>query len=230
MASEADLKVVGDLHGLQIEEYKSEAARMASNLTFLDLLQNNLEDGPLDDLVSILASSADMLGVEDTSEAAMDLALSDLRLRASKLPLKGAKFDTQMGREQKGLVKDIADLSRSEKAVEAAAAQNNQHSSLAKKCAFMAEKQKEYKRLADKYTLVLQRNGYRNDSSHDAVCKLSSDLRALRAQLGPLQHKLESYRGLPPSLELAQVKVAQAERHLENISDNLTREISTLHV
>jgi chaperonin cofactor prefoldin len=49
-------------------------------------------------------------------------------------------------------------------------------------------------------------------------------------KLSPLQAKLDSYQQLPPNLELAMVRVAQAQNELQELTHELTKEISDLHV
>ena len=49
-------------------------------------------------------------------------------------------------------------------------------------------------------------------------------------ELKPKQVKLMGYNGLPPSLELAKAKVAEAEFQLEELTRELTEGISALHV
>ena len=100
-----------------------------------------------------------------------------------------------------------------------------------KKIVFMAEKQKEYSRMEEKLSVALRMSGYRKELSHDAIVDLKSSLDVARdSELKPLKSKLDSYRGLPPNVPLAQAKVAEAEKELEDLTLALTREISSLHV
>jgi hypothetical protein len=100
-----------------------------------------------------------------------------------------------------------------------------------KKIVFMAEKQKEYSRMEEKLSVALRMSGYRKELSHDAIVDLKTSLDVAReSELKPLKAKLDSYRGLPPNVLLAQAKVAEAERELEDLTEALTKEISSLHV
>ena len=49
-------------------------------------------------------------------------------------------------------------------------------------------------------------------------------------ELKPLKAKLDGYRGLPPNIHLAQAKLAEAEKELEDLTYSLTKEISEFHV
>jgi len=52
----------------------------------------------------------------------------------------------------------------------------------------------------------------------------------LETELKPFRGKLDGYRGLPPNIHLAQAKLAEAEKELEDLSYSLTKEISEFHV
>lgn len=100
-----------------------------------------------------------------------------------------------------------------------------------KKLAFMKEKQKEYARTIDKYEALLNKTGANSkEISHESIVQTKRDLEAMEETLAPLKAKLEGYQELPANLDLAKVKVAEAQKELEELSHQLTKEISMLHI
>ena len=116
----SDLEIVKDLQKHQIEEYKAETKAINAKLKSLGLEKSaslNLEDDLLDNVVDILASAANSLNVDDPSEHNLNLAISDLRLRAAQLPVVAHLQKKQEDRDKAGLLDDIKRLSKSEKAL-----------------------------------------------------------------------------------------------------------------
>ena len=96
----------------------------------------------------------------------------------------------------------------------------------------MREKQKEYARTAEKYESLLAKAGVTSNSdiTHESLLRTKKKLEGLEASLVPLRAKLEGYQELPADLVLARAKVAEARAALEEMSHQLTKDISMLHI
>ena len=100
-----------------------------------------------------------------------------------------------------------------------------------KELGFLMEKLKDYTKAGEKYASILKKNGYKTEISHEAIMKMKKNLDELeQTELKPLKTKLEGYKGLPPSIELAQAELMEAEKQLERLTNEMTEEISALHV
>ncbi len=99
-----------------------------------------------------------------------------------------------------------------------------------KKIEFMTEKQREYAKTAQRLETSLLRSGLKKEVCHESLVAAKEKLDALETELKPLKLKLESYKELPPDVELAKVKVAEARQELAELTQKLTSEISMLHI
>lgn len=226
----------------QIAEYRQEAKRMQNALGALGLGQVNvtnqsslnLEDDVLDSVIDILATTAESLGVDDASEQSIDLALVDIRLKTSHLPVETFMQKCTSDQNKSAMLDELKSLNRSEKALanakKEATIDDPTIIQLRKKFAFMQEKHREYVKTQEKYSIHLKKTGYKRNISHDAIVTMHKNMDKLEQELKPLKGRLEGYHGLPPSIELAQAKVSEMEQLLESLTEALTKEISMLQV
>ena len=82
----------------------------------------------------------------------------------------------------------------------------------------------------ERYETLLKKNGFKKELQHDTLVQLKAQLDSLKEAFTPLKSKLDSYEALPPNLELATVKVAEAQKQLDDLTNELIKEISILHV
>ena len=236
--AERDAKVLTDFKKLQIVDYQNEIDRMSVLTQGIGINTGSmcsLEDEPLEKVISILAEVASLLGVDNPSEDDLDLALADLRLKASDTHVFELLRQQKVERDKEETLESIKSLSQTESALKnqdkEAKIQVDIMNNLRKKTAFMMEKLKQYSQSVDTYKFTVKKNGLRKDILHETLLQLKKDLDEMEEkELKPKQIKLRGYNGLPPSLELAKAKVAEAESELESVMQELTKEISDVHV
>ena len=236
--SERDANVLADFQKLQIVEYQNEIERITTITQGISMHSDSkpsLEDEPLEKLISILAEVSGLLGIDNPSEDDLDLALADLRLKASDTHVFELLRQQKHEKEKEEMLESISSLSHTENALkhenDEAKTQADIMNSLRKKTAFMMEKLKEYSKSVETYKISLKKNGYKKDIILETLLNLKKELDDMEVkELNPKQIKLRGYNGLPPSLELAKAKVAEAESQLESLVQELTKEISAVYV
>merc|ERR1712098_929881 len=102
--------------------------------------------------------------------------------------------------------------------------------SITKKYSFMQNKQKQYEQDQEKYVTMIRKNGYDKAHSHEAIEDQKKKLDAIVERTKPIQTKLEGYRGLPASLELAQAAVAEKEDLLNKMKLQLQKEVENIQL
>ena len=233
-----DAKLVTDFKQVQIAEYQDEINRMNKIMKSAGMSPGTkmcLEDEPLENIIKTLAEVSDPLGIDNPTEDDLDLALADVRFRVSDANLFELKRHQKIEREKDEMLETIKRHAQSENALkrENKDAQNKEEclNRERKKTSFMIEKLKEYSRSLENFALILKRNGHRKEISYEYIIQLKNDLDELKEnELKPLQTKLKSYNGLPPSIELAKAEVAEAEAKLEALTKELADKISALHL
>ena len=236
--SERDANVLADFQKLQIIEYQNEIDRITTITLGIGMHSDSkpsLDDEPLEKLISILAEVSGLLGVDNPSEDDLDLALADLRLKASDTHVFELLRQQKHEKEKEEMLEGINSLSHTENALQhendEAKTQVDVTNNLRKKTAFMMEKLKEYSKSVETYKVSLRKNGYRKDILLENLINMKKELDEMEEnELNPKQIKLRGYNGLPPSLELAKAKVAEAESQLESLVQELTKEISAVYV
>ena len=236
--NERDMNIVTNFQKVQIQEYQKETDRMNKTLNDTGIFSETkatLEDEQLEKLIGVIGDAADLLGVDNPSEDDLDIALANLRLRASETHVLQLKMQQKTEKEKADMLENNAKLSYSENAL---AHENNEAkhrvdtvNNLRKKTGFMMEKLKEYSKSIETYKYNARKNGFRKEILHENILSLKKELDEIEEkELKPKQVKLMGYNGLPPSLELAKAKVAEAEFQLEELTRELTEGISALHV
>lgn len=236
--SERDANVLADFQKIQIAEYQNEIDRITTITRGIgiDLDSNtSFENEPLENLISILAEVSGLLGVDNPSEDDLDIALADLRLKASDTHVVELLRQQKLKKEKEEMLDSINSLSHTENALQVendeAKIQVDVMNNLRKKTAFLTEKLKEYSKSLESHKVSLRKNGYRKEILLENLLNLKKELDDMEEkELNPKQIKLLGYNGLPPSIELAKAKVAEAENQLESLVQELTREISAVHV
>lgn len=230
MSQEEDLRAntISQIQEAQIEELKDDTAKMKQNLANLGI------DINLDHTVEVLAHTAELLNLDDPGEPALDLALGDLRFKASKVPLENHLSKMKHRQDTKRIIEDSSYRSKTEQALNAAQTETRMNeediAKVLKKSAFHQEKQREYLELREKCVTIIRKHGFQRHLSHDSIVEMQKSLQAINQELEPLVLKLEAFKGLPPSLELASAKVAEKEKVLLDLNGLLQRKIQNIHL
>ncbi|TRY63898.1 hypothetical protein TCAL_07263 [Tigriopus californicus] len=220
-----------DLVRRQKEEYKAEAEKLEKVVALVDSPGLNSQSQTL---VDILAQVADLLDCDDPSPNELSLLLYELKAKVSKIPVQMYRKQNKLKDLQAKNVRALKDLSQTQVklgTIEKEMKKNKVNTQQSeKKMEFLKEKQVEYAKTVAKYESVLHKNGYRPELEHEALMAMKEQMDDLQNTLKPLKAKLESYQALPPNVELAKAKVAEAQAQLLELTHQLTHEISTLHI
>ena len=215
----------------QISELKDETLQIKEVLNDLGL---EVQCGAIASLVDVVAQTSEMLNLDDPGEVSINNALSDLRFKAAKLPLENHLKKTQQRKDTKGYIADSSLRNKTEQALNVAttemALNREAIAKTRKKAAFMQEKQREYLDLQDKYVTVIRKNGFQKHISHDSAVEMQNNLKANKEEMDKVTVKLEAFKGLPPSLELASAKLAEKEKLLHDLTELLQKEIQKIHL
>ena len=78
---------------------------------------------------------------------------------------------------------------------------------------------------------VLAKNGGQDSRvKHSEIEKLRAEVQRLEEEQKPLARQCSAFATLPPSLELAKVRLAAAQEELEQLEKNLYGAITDLHL
>lgn len=220
-----------DLLRRQKEEYKAEADKLEKVLGLVDSRGLTSQSQVL---LDVLAQVASLLDCDDPTLSELSILVLELKAKLSKIPVQMHHKQTKMKDLQAKTVRVLRDLSQNQVKLSTIEKEmkksklNTQQSE--KKMDFLKEKQVEYAKTVAKCESVLQKNGYQSELEHETLMVMKEQLDELQNTLKPLKAKLESYQALPPNVELAKAKVAEAQAQLSDLTHQLTSEISTLHI
>merc|ERR1711962_157543 len=100
-----------------------------------------------------------------------------------------------------------------------------------KKLDFMLAKEKQYKTSAEKEESLLFKLTGGDDSLHHArVEELEKELHTLDKETGEARRQITGFLNLPPSIHLARVEIAKAEKELQGLTEQVQENISALHL
>merc|ERR1719195_652931 len=136
----------------------------------------------------------------------MNLALADLRHRVSKVPLERELTNART----EGKIDEDSIISTR------------------KNYNWMQDKQKEYLRTQDKYVTTIRKNGFNKSHSHEAIVNQKKKLEDIIEKTKPIQSKIDGYKGLPASMELAQATLAEKEQLLNEMKQILEKEVEKI--
>ena len=216
----------------QIEELKDETDKMKQRIASIGFETLNFGGGG--HLVQVLAQTTELLKVDDPGDTALNLAIGDLRFRASKLPIQNHLSRIKHRQDTKNIIEDSTFRSKTEQALNVAKTEAviNQEdmAKVLKKSAFHQEKQREYLELREKCVTIIRKHGFQRHLSHDSIEEMQKSLQAIDEESKPMTLKLEAFKGLPPSLELASAKLAEKEKVLQDLNNLLQKEIQNIHL
>ncbi len=190
---------------------------------------------PTSRFVDVLAEVSLELELDDPRHEELSLLLTEMQLEAAAIP--GEEFERGRRAEERKerKMRALKDVSRNARMLNNASAEAKREleagEKAAKTTAFMKEKQKDYVRKVEKASSALRKAGFSDDVRHERLTELKAELdRARNEELAPLQARLKSYMDLPPDVELSRVKIAEAQIKLNELTHQLTKEISEMHV
>ncbi len=191
--------------------------------------------GPAEKLTEVLAEVAQILDVDHPEEVAISLALGEVLDKTARIPLEDLEREEEEKELQKGRLSALERVSKSQDQLRAeekeAVKRKDRAAQAAKKAAFLREKQRDYARAAAKHEQELGRGGMRTELRHEKLRAAAEEVAKLEEEeLAPLREKLRGFQSLPPDLELAKLKVAEAEEELAELTQKLTSEINMLHI
>lgn len=235
--AERDLNISNNFQKQQSVEYDIETKRMNDILqeTGLSSASSTSLDESLEKLTTTIANVADLLGVDNPSENDIDIALANVRLRASNFQSCEVKKRQYLEQQKTEMLESIRRQSQSENALqienkEAKYEQENLRN-FREKTTFFNEKSKEYSRAAESNKITSMKNGLRKEILYDNIVDLKKKLENLEEnELKPKQLALAGYHGLPPSMELAKAKIAEAKNELELLNTELMKKMDQLEI
>jgi len=232
---EQDLKLLMDFQRHQIAEYERESERMIKVLESCGLSELKSPHVDLYATANIISKVAHSLGLDNPSKADLQCKLSEVKLEAINVPLKKHLLARQAEAEKAEILRSLEALQHTEMAynhqTHEAESDKAEVKKLRQKTAFMMEKQKEYSRLVERFSSILERNGFRNEISHQQILAKKAELDRINEQeLEPLKEKLASFKNLPPDFELAQAKLAEAESKFDQLNNQMMRKIAAMQL
>ena len=75
---------------------------------------------------------------------------------------------------------------------------------------------------------TIRKNGFDKSQSHEAIVNQKKKLDDVVEKTKPIQAKIDGYKGLPASMELAQAALAEKEQLLHNMKQRLEKEVEKI--
>lgn len=233
LEAEADSELL--LEGLEATkaEYEAEATRINAVCRQAGVTDDVLQ-GPAQAYIDVLVDICDKLDVDDSNTVGLHHKISSLIVeQASQVP-SSHKSQLEVDQLKNGALELYEIVSKLQAAL--LIAEKDSQKELAssgntkKKLEFMFGKEKEYQKTLDKYEMLLLKNGVSEELKHGAIVELQLNLEQLLEEVRPMKAQLEGYSSLPPCTELAQVKIQEASKLLEQLTGEVAQKISALHV
>jgi len=234
LKEEKSLQVISDFQKCQIAEYKDEINKMRQRMEMLGITSKSRRGEDLDNVAIDLAQSAELLGLDDPSNFSLDLAIADLRKKSAHIPLDTYLKKVKSVQDKRALLEDHSLLNKTDQALNMAKTEakidEDTIAQIRKKHHFMQEKEKEYMKLQEKYIATIRKSGYNKATSHDAILAMKKKLDKVEDQMKPIQNKLEAYKGLPASLELATAELSEKQQALDKLKGRLQNELQKIEL
>jgi len=215
-------------------EYTAEAARMEAALARVGVRgKEDLSEQAQQHLTQLvdLAHMLALKNVEPVTYACGLIAARDsyhdsvARLRAAQAALQSSQARSA---QQASLLASLRRLARSMSSMRARASADAQ--AKLKQLPYFAAKKAEYERERDSLSSALQRAGWDESLSHEALVALAAEVRALEERdIAPLDQALAPFAALPPDLTLAHVRVAAARQELAELEQDFTLQVQQMH-
>lgn len=233
---EETLEIIGEFQQLQIAEFKQETSKLRQRMECLgfDKGDQPMLEEEIDSLSQNLAICADLLGLDDPTEFSLDLAITDLRKKAALVPIETYLKKSKSAQGKRAILRDITLLNKTHQSLTSAKTEKEMDEATIAKTKksyqFMQEKEKQYTRDAEKYVTIIKKTGYNKATTHDGILQQQKKLNTVLEKIEPVSAKLDAYKGLPASLELATAELSQKEQHLEQLKGKLQNEVEKIQL
>ncbi|XP_030323525.1 HAUS augmin-like complex subunit 1 [Calypte anna] len=222
---------------LLIENVKQRRAAYEAEAKYLqDILEESLGLSPsrlshkASKCLDVLAKSAMILETKDTSLISFFSAINDMTAEVYATEAKNRKMKRELIRMRDKLTATLLleqklkeDIKKTEEQLEVASIKSE-----IRKCdlKFLKDKSLDMAiriRIAEEKFLA---SDFDKSLTHDSLMELAEKVAKLNKETAALQKRLKAYEDLPPSIILAQVKIAEAKRELNILEEVFTAEIN----
>ena len=218
------------------EEYEAETERLSSVLRGAGSgVADSLQQGPAQSYADSLSSACSSLQLDSSLGSGLHCKLAELVARkADNIPALG-KIRTDVDSLRSRQLGLHETLSRATELLSAAAREEKEKGDAAasrnSKGEFMSKKCQEYRRSHQKLEAVLAKNGGNDPRvKHSEISSLRSEVSRLEEEQQPLARQCSAFATLPPSLELAKARLADAQGELEALESSLSGAITELQL
>jgi len=216
-------KIVKDNRLRQIAEYAEENERLEKLLLTLTGGETSSSLSKAIEVFTDLLSSFDM---DEPNFEALEDHLLDLQISRSTRLLKEENLDALVSDSIPLMQSNINLKETTEKLERKAKGLADTEAQMAKKGTFYKEKQKEYLKKLNKLETGLEANSV---VEHHKIVQLGEALDEKQKLRDSLKAKLDSFMELPPDIDLAKLKVAEARKELESLTEDLTRDLLAIN-
>ena len=234
--AEEDAKVILEAQSIATREYEGEQKRLQGILTSSGAgVEESLKAGPVAAYIDNLAGAASILNIDTVTGAGLEIAVTELLASEADDGTELLKLRNEIDTIKTNLIGLYEKFSKAkeelEKATKTSREQSAEMAHNNKKTEFLSKKCIQYKRDIEKLEITLCKNGG-NDSTieHSELVKLKLKVDQLEEELKPLRRQLDGYQALPPSVDMARIRLAKSELELENLEKQLSGSISEIHL
>jgi len=234
--AEEDAKVILEAQSIATREYDGEQKRLQGILTSSGAgVEESLKAGPVAAYIDNLAGAASILNIDTVTGAGLEIAVTELLASEADDGTELLKLRNEIDTIKTNLIGLYEKFSKAkeelEKATKTSREQSAEMAHNNKKTEFLSKKCIQYKRDIEKLEITLCKNGG-NDSTieHSELVKLKLKVDQLEEELKPLRRQLDGYQALPPSVDMARIRLAKSELELENLEKQLSGSISEIHL
>ena len=234
--AEEDAKAILEAQTIATREYEGEQKRLQGILTSSGAgVEESLKAGPVAAYIDNLAGAASILNIDTVTGAGLEIAVTELLASEADDGTELLKLRNEIDTIKTNLIGLYEKFSKAkeelEKATKTSREQSAEMAHNNKKTEFLSKKCIQYKRDIEKLEITLCKNGG-NDSTieHSELVKLKLKVDQLEEELKPLRRQLDGYQALPPSVDMARIRLAKSELELENLEKQLSGSISEIHL
>ncbi|KAK2724322.1 HAUS augmin-like complex subunit 1 [Artemia franciscana] len=179
-------------------------------------------------LMVLFCKCAKELGIKDTRIASFQIAWSNLLLQNAQLERELESLLAFNNFWKAKIVKAEGQLNVLRHAREALIHKSNLEAVNSKKklqeISMFKSKCGDYEQDIARHKNNLEEAGYHERLNHSNITKMKAEHDSLKEELKETVKEVESYQDLPPDLQLARFKVAEAKRKLEKLKQKIGRE------
>lgn len=181
-----------------------------------------------------LAALADLLSLGDTEETSYMLALTDIKMEKEMTTSQLISLEKSIESLQKNLTQSLLHTETLERLVhkqeKEAVVNLKVTSSHNEEAEFLAQKVVKYKADQKKLENNLARCGLTRGLLHPDIVSDHAKLNKVEGRLASIEQELEMFSNLPPDKEVAKVKLAVTKAELEDLENELAKQIDMYHI